>query len=67
MIRFLIVSRKRPELNLEKYIDQYEFSVIPRSLFTCDGKLSLESKLADVMHEIEEKMKQANASRTNEE
>ena len=67
MIRFLIAFKKRPELNLEKYIGQYEFSVVPRSLFRSDGKLFLESKKADVMHEIDKEMKQPNASQTNEE
>ena len=55
MIRFLIVSRKRLEMNLEKYIGQYEFSVVSRSLFTSDGKLSLEWKKADIMHGIGKK------------
>ena len=63
---FLVVSRKRPEPNLEKYIGQYEFSVVPSSPFTSHAKLSLESKKADIMHAIEEKMKQANASQVNE-
>ena len=62
---FLILSKKRPELNLQKYIGQCEFSVVPSSLFTSDGKLSLESKKADVIHAIEEEMKQANASQAN--
>ena len=61
------MSRKRPELNLEKYIGQYEFSVVPRSLFIRNGKLSLESKKADLMHGREEEMKQPNASQANEE
>ena len=52
---FLIVSRKRLALNLEKYICQCEFSVVPMSLFTSDGKPSLESKKADVMHGIGKK------------
>ena len=44
MNSFLTAFKKRPELNLEKYIGQYEFLVVPRSLSTSDGKLSLESK-----------------------
>ena len=62
MILFLVLSRKRRELNLEKYLGQYELSVAPRSLFTSDSKLSLEKKKADVMHGIKEETKQANAS-----
>ena len=41
--------------------------MVPRSLFTSDRKLSLESKKTDVMHGIEEDMTQANPSQTNEE
>lgn len=37
--RFLIASRRRPELDLEAAISRYEFSVIPRSLFASDGTL----------------------------
>ena len=62
MIRFLLVSIKRPKVNLEKYIGKYEFSVVASY-----GKLSLESNKADVMHGIEKEMKQANKSWTNEE
>ena len=67
MIRFTIVPRKRPELNLEKCIGQCEFSVVPKSYFTNDGKLYLESEKADLMHGIKEEMKQANASEINKE
>ena len=35
--RFLITARKRPELELERCIGDYEFSVVPKSLFTEDG------------------------------
>ena len=41
--------------------------MVPRTLFTIDGKLSLESKNADVMHGITEEMKQVNVSQINEE
>ena len=35
--RFLITAWKRPELELERCIGDYEFSVVPKSLFTEDG------------------------------
>lgn len=38
MSRFLIAARKRPEIELELCIGEYEFSVVPRSLFTSDGQ-----------------------------
>ena len=41
MIRFIIASRKIPELDMEKYIGEFEFSVVPRSLFASEGKLLL--------------------------
>ena len=34
MSRFLITARKRPELDLEHCIGNFEFSVVPKSLFT---------------------------------
>ena len=62
MIRFIIASRKRPEMNLEKYIGDFEFSVVPRSLFTSDGKLLLETSKSAVMHEIKEAAQQTEDS-----
>ena len=35
--KFLIAARNRPELELEHYIGNFEFSVVPKSLFTSDG------------------------------
>ena len=32
MTRFVIASRSRPEIDLPKYLGEYEFSVVPRSL-----------------------------------
>ena len=32
--RFLITTRKRPELVLEGSIGNYEFAVVPKSIFT---------------------------------
>ena len=37
MSRFFITARKRPELDLEHYIGNYEFSVVPRALFYSVG------------------------------
>ena len=34
--RFLIAARKRPELELEETIGNYEFSVVPKSMFAQD-------------------------------
>ncbi|XP_057308922.1 uncharacterized protein LOC130647177 [Hydractinia symbiolongicarpus] len=35
--RFLITARKRPELDLEHCIGNFEFSVVPKALFSADG------------------------------
>ena len=54
MQRILIVSQKRPEIDLTKLIGQYEFSVVPRSLFSFDGKLLPCNDKSQLMHAIEE-------------
>ena len=35
---FLIAARKRPDLNLEHCLGNFEFSVVPKALFTGDGQ-----------------------------
>ena len=35
----MIVARSRPEINLKEAVSMYEFSAVPRSLFTNTGKL----------------------------
>ena len=37
--RVLTISQKRPEINLPKLIGENEFSNIPRSMFSIDGKI----------------------------
>ena len=37
--RFLITARKRPELDLEGSIGNYEFAVVLKSIFTPDDQL----------------------------
>ena len=39
MSRLIVAARSRPETDISKYFDDYEFSVVPRSLFLDDGKL----------------------------
>ena len=41
MTRLLIASRTRPDIDLPRYLGMYEFSVVPRSLFTTDGTLNV--------------------------
>lgn len=51
--RFLITARKRPEIDLEESIGNYEFSVVPKSMFTDDGQPLLTTDKSKIMHEIE--------------
>ena len=37
--RFITIDRSRIELNLEECIGEFEFGVVPRSLFSADGSL----------------------------
>ena len=37
--RFIIIARSRPELNLEECVGEFEFGLVPRSLFSADGSL----------------------------
>ena len=37
-MRFLITSRKRPELDLENCLGNFEFSVVQKALFSTDGE-----------------------------
>ncbi len=53
MSRFLIAARKRPELDLEEAIGNYEFSVVPKSLFATDGSPLPSTDKSNVMKEIE--------------
>ena len=54
MARFLITARKRPQLELEECLGNYEFCAVPKSLFSVDGKpLSCNDKLK-LIHLIEE-------------
>ena len=51
--RFLIAARKRTELDLEETIGNYEFSVVPKSMFGQDGEPLLSSDKAKILHAIE--------------
>ena len=51
--RMLVVSKSRTEINLADTIGQYEFSVVPRSLFAADGTMLPCSAKSDLMKIIE--------------
>ena len=39
MSRLTVADRRRPEIVISKYFGDYEFPVVPKSLFHDDGKL----------------------------
>ena len=51
--RVLTISQKRPEINLPKLIGENEFSNIPRSMFSIDGKIFPCKKKSQILHTIE--------------
>ena len=53
--RILVISQKRPEIDLPNLIGKYEFSITPRSLFSFDGKLLSCNDKSSVMHAIEDR------------
>ena len=54
LTRFLLIQQKRPEImNLEEAIGEYEFSAVPRSLFSSDGTLLLPSDKYELMKQTE--------------
>ena len=53
MTRFVIASRTRTEIQLPEIFGRYEFTVVPRAMFSMDGKLLHCTDKASVMHCIE--------------
>ena len=51
--RFIVISRSRKDLDLKDCIGEYEFGVIPRSLFSADGCLLLPYDKASILHQLE--------------
>ena len=56
--RFLITSRKRPEIDLEFCLGNFEFSVVPKALFSPDGEPLPSTDKSKILHQIEELAKQ---------
>jgi hypothetical protein len=51
----MMVCKSRPEVNIQAAIGQYEFSVVPRSLFSPDGTMLHCSSNSDLLHILENK------------
>ena len=47
-------TQKRPELNLEKALGNFEFSVVPKVLFFNDGQPVICTDKSSILHHIEE-------------
>ena len=58
LARFLIVMRSRPEIDMKEAIGEYEFSAVPRSLFSPDGEMLLAYDKASILHALEDKAKE---------
>ena len=57
--RFLIVCRTCHDIGLPPYLEDSEFSVVPRSLFTPDGQLYKSTNKLVILNEIENLTNQA--------
>ena len=53
MSRLLLAARSRPEIDLSKYFGDYEFLVVPKSLFHDDGKLVPTKNKYVILQELE--------------
>ena len=51
--RFLIIARKRPDLDLEHFLGNFEFSVVLKALFTGDGQPLRSTDKSIIMYKIE--------------
>ena len=61
LTRFLMAYRERPEVDLPTHLGEYEFSVVPRSMFNSDGRMLLATDKSSVMHEIEKMLEPEDA------
>ena len=53
VVRLAIAARSRPEIDLPKYLGDYELSVVPRSMFSGDEEILLGNDKSVLIHEIE--------------
>ena len=53
--RMMIVSKRSPEIDIKETVGQYEFSVVPQSLFAAKGKMlhcSSKSNLMNILKNL---------------
>ena len=53
MSRLIVATRSRPQIDISKYFGDYEFSVVPKSLFHDDGKLVRTKDKYVILQELE--------------
>ena len=53
LARFLIIARKRQDLDLEHFLGNFVFSVVPKALFTGDGQPLTCTDKSAIMFKIE--------------
>ena len=58
LTRFLITARKRQEIDLPHFIGNFEFTVVPKSLFSPDGEYLLSKDKASILHAISDDVQQ---------
>ena len=54
MARFIATARKRPQLELDECLGNYEFCIVPTSLFSVYGQPLVCSDKSKLLHLIEE-------------
>ena len=56
--RMMVVCKARPEIDIKEAVGVYEFSVVPRSMFSADGTMlhcSSKSDLMDILEKLPER------------
>ena len=67
MPRLIVAARSRPEIDISKYFGDYEFSVVPKSLFHHDGKLVPTKDKYVILQELEHLHQEKNFTTLTEE
>lgn len=55
-VRMMMVCKARPEIDIKEAVGQYEFSIVPRSMFAADGTMfhcASKSTLMDILEKLD--------------
>ena len=66
MARLIVAARSRPEIDLSNYFGEFEFSVVPKSMFSADGNLLKTSDKSVIVQEIEKQFPDINITNFTE-